>query len=52
MFTVDEYLASIKTNLAQHTDVLVNNLKAIAEATFAPDVETARFFCVYRTVAA
>ncbi|OAN15509.1 hypothetical protein [Exiguobacterium undae] len=43
MFTVDEYLASIKTNLAQHTDVLVNNLKTIAEATFAPDVELLDF---------
>ncbi|MDW2885257.1 hypothetical protein [Exiguobacterium artemiae] len=43
MFTVDEYLASIKTNLAQHTDVLVKNLKTIAEANFAQDVELLDF---------
>jgi len=43
MFTVDEYLASIKTNLAQHTDVLVKNLKTIAEANFAADVELLDF---------
>lgn len=43
MFTVTEYLASIRTNLAPHTETLVNQLKTVAELTFAADVELLDF---------
>jgi len=43
MFTVTEYLASIQTNLAPHTETLVNRLKAITASTFATDVELLDF---------
>ena len=43
MFTVDEYFASIKANLAQHTETLVNQLKTITELNFAAEVELLDF---------
>lgn len=43
MFTVDQYIGSIKTNLEKHSDLLVRNLKNITSYNFSPDIDMLDF---------
>ncbi|ANE46314.1 hypothetical protein SY83_08520 [Paenibacillus swuensis] len=43
MFTVDNYIGSVKTNLEKQSDLLVSNLKRIFAYNFSTDIELLDF---------
>ncbi|KPB05578.1 hypothetical protein AAV98_06165, partial [Bacillus sp. CHD6a] len=43
MFTIDNYIGSIKTNLEKQSDMLVSNLKNIVAYNFSNDIDLLDF---------
>lgn len=43
MFSVDNYITSIKSNIEKQSDLLVKNLKKIFSYNFSPDIELLEF---------
>lgn len=43
MFSIENYISSIKSNLEKHSDLLVGNLKSVFENKFSTDIDLLDF---------